>query len=63
MIATKDDKEAVEILLTRKKEYLTEWETHFLIALWLNSRWSARQQEILDVLWDEVFLGNREPQP
>ncbi len=60
MIATKDNKEAVETLLTRKAEYLTEWETDFLRVLKSNSHWSARHQEILDTLWDEVFIGNRQ---
>lgn len=63
MIATKDDKEAVEILLGRKAEYLTEWETDFLRFLKRNSHWSARHQEILDTLWDEIFTGRRWPQP
>lgn len=57
-----DDRDAVRVLLTRKADYLTEWEIDFLQSAQLRGLMTERQQEILDTLWDDIFTGRRERQ-
>jgi len=57
-----DDREAIGVLLTKKADWLTEWETDFLQAAQLRGTMTIDQQEILDTLWDDIFTGRREKQ-
>jgi hypothetical protein len=52
---TDEDDEALEIMLNKWEDRLTDWEVQFLESLADRTAWTERQRELFDGIW-EILL-------
>jgi len=52
---TQEDEEAVQILVNRKSDLLTDWEIGFLEDIETKTRWSDKEAAKVDQIFDRVM--------